>query len=217
MILKTNYSKTKCATNVLTAFLLLFNLVSCASNAGYKYVFDTGKYIDFGEGKWLINKTKSNSKLHDDTLNQRAIEQFTKILGDSLYEIGEVRKNSLIPSNIKFGLSKDELTQLGKDTDCDFLIELEGKTLTDSAGFFAIPSGNITDYASNQAIVTIKIYELKYGNLVSSSSAHGKAITRGDAFQSSRPLPDFNPSANRIMLGAAHKLIRRYNRYRIDK
>jgi|GEM_PF-707781 len=191
-------------------------IVSC-SNAKYAYSFTTGKYLDFGKGKWIINKSDSNSKVYDTKLYTNALESFTKILGDSLYEIQTLRQTKLISPEIKFDLSKNELLKLGKDTNCDYLINISGKIVSNGAGSISLSSNNPNYSASNEAEVTIKIYNLQHGNLLSYSSVNGKIIDEGSQFGTGNHIPSFIASAETIMIGGTNRLIRKYNRYRTDK
>ncbi|WP_339705937.1 hypothetical protein [uncultured Kriegella sp.] len=64
--------------------------ISC-STPKYTYLFDTGKHLDFNEGKWILNKTTSNSKIFDTELKSAVRTHFKAIIGDSLLEINDLR------------------------------------------------------------------------------------------------------------------------------
>ena len=116
-------------------FLLVFSMVvwSCGG-AKYTYFFDTGKQLDFSEGKWILNNTKSNSKLFDNKLYYASLNEFEKILGDSLFEMNELRSSKLVAPKIKFNLSQSDLEELKRNTDNDYLINITGNTISDGAG-----------------------------------------------------------------------------------
>ena len=191
--------------------LLLIFSFSCSSPK-YTYFFDTGKYLDFSTGKWILNKSKSNSRVFDAELYTTAKEQFRALLGDSLLEINDLRMNRLIPPKIGFGLSREELLELRKSTDCDFLINIKGNILSSGAGSLSIPSNDSNDYASNQASVSISIYDLNNGALISSSQVLGKMIDEGSHFDSSSHIPSVLPSSHNLMLTGARKLIKKYRK-----
>lgn len=61
--------------------LISLCLLSCVGGK-YVYLFDTGKQLDFSEGKWIINRTESNSKVFDQELNTATFNGFRDIVGD---------------------------------------------------------------------------------------------------------------------------------------
>jgi len=83
---------------------------SCKS-AKYNYFFDVGKVLDFNSGKWILNKTQSNSSKFDNKLYYNSLRDFKKIIGDSLFEIDDLRVSKLIAPKIKFNLSDIALSE----------------------------------------------------------------------------------------------------------
>ncbi|MEL6917860.1 MAG: hypothetical protein AAFO99_09025 [Bacteroidota bacterium] len=197
----------------LIALVMLLN--SCAGGK-YTYLFDTGKQLDFSKGKWLLNRTESNSKIFDAELYQVAFKGFKEILGDSLIDMHMVRTSKLVAPKIGFELTKTELEKLKKDSDCDFLINIAGTVVSNGAGTLSTDSGNGYYSASNRSSVTIMIYDLNARAIVSSSQAFGKATSENSHFDNGNGIPTINSSAETLMVAAAKKLIKKYDTYRLD-
>lgn len=196
----------------LITFSLFVFLLSCSAPK-YTYFFDTGKYLDFSRGKWILNRSKSNSDVFDAELYTIAKKQFGEILGDSLLEINDLRMSKLVPTKIKFELSREELLGLKESTDCDFLINIKGNIISNNAGSISVPSNDSNYYASNQASVSISIYDLNEGTLISSSQVLGKVINEGSHFDNSNYIPSVLTSSDNLMLTGAKKLIKKYEKY----
>lgn len=179
-------------------------------------MFDSGKYMDFGEGKWLLNQTKSNSKIFDSELYSASEKEFRKILGDSLMEINDLRKNKLVAPKISFDLEKDELLDLKNQTGCDYLINVKGNIIKQGLGAVSVPVDDLEYYSSNESSVEIKIYQLETGIEISSSSVFAKIIDQGE-ISKTNSVPKLNTSAHTAMLSAAKKLIRKYDKYSTSK
>ncbi|MEL6976666.1 MAG: hypothetical protein AAGL29_14920 [Bacteroidota bacterium] len=199
-------------------WILLFvcTLFSCVGGK-FNYSFDTGRQLDFSQGKWIFNKTESNSKVFDSELNVLAYNEFRKLLGDSLMDLNALRAKKMIPPKIEFELSKEALQQLGKDTDCQYLINTRGYIVGNGAGSVSFDTGNGYYSASNQSSVSIAIYDLVSGTLLSASQAVGKATAENSHFDDNRGIPAINSSAETLMLKAAKNLIGKYEKYRLDK
>ncbi|WP_300025477.1 hypothetical protein [uncultured Maribacter sp.] len=196
----------------------LFSIVILCSCGGgkYNYLFDTGKQLDFGEGLWVLNRTGSNSKIFDNELYDASYEQFKKILGDSLVDINTLRMDKLISPKIGFELKKTELETLKRDTDCDFLINIRGNVISNGAGTISFDSGNGHYSASNQSSVSIMIYDLNTGEIISSSQAMAKVTSENSHFDDNKGVPSINSSAETLMVKAAKKLIKKYETNRLD-
>lgn len=201
---------------LLTYLFLLFFLFSCKTPK-YTYFFDTGKYLDFSEGTWILNRSRSNSEIFDAELYITAKKHFKEILGDSLMEINDLRMTKLIPQKIAFELSKEELLDLRKSTDCDYLINVKGNIISDGAGTLSVPSNDSNYYASNEASVSITIYDLNNGVLISSSQVNGKVTDQGSHFDNRSKIPSISTNSHTAMLIGARKLIERYKKNSIDK
>ncbi|MEL6305596.1 MAG: hypothetical protein AAFQ20_12510 [Bacteroidota bacterium] len=199
-------------------WILLFvcTLFSCVGGK-FNYSFDTGRQLDFSQGKWIFNKTESNSKVFDSEFNVLAYNEFRKLLGDSLMDLNALRAKKMIPPKIEFELSKEALQQLGKDTDCQYLINTRGYIVGNGAGSVSFDTGNGYYSASNQSSVSIAIYDLVSGTLLSASQAVGKATAENSHFDDNRGIPAINSSAETLMLKAAKNLIGKYEKYRLDK
>ncbi|WP_027066602.1 MULTISPECIES: hypothetical protein [unclassified Maribacter] len=197
---------------------IIFITVSFCSCAGgkYNYLFDTGKELDFSQGKWILNRTESNSKVFDQELNTTAYNEFKEIIGDSLFELNTLRANKLISPKIGFELNEKELQQIGKESECDYLINIRGSIVSNGAGTLSYNSGDGFYSASNQSSVFILIYDLKSGIIISSSQAFGKATEENSHFDNENRVPSFHSSAETLMVKAAKNLIKKYGRNRLD-
>lgn len=195
--------------------MILFILVfySCGG-AKYNYSFDTGKQLDFSKGKWILNRTKSNSKKFDTELYHNSLKDFKKILGDSLIELNALRSSKLVATKVKFDLSVTELKELKRETDCDYIINIGGNVISDGAGSITFP--NQIENSSNRASVSISIYDLNTQSLISSSQVYGKTEHQEPIFPDDRNLSTINPSSNMIMLKGAEKLIRKYKKNKLN-
>ncbi|WP_396600741.1 hypothetical protein [Algibacter sp. R77976] len=208
---KKNYAK--CLSFLI--MILFFGFTSC-NTPKYTYMFKEGKHLDFSEGKWLLNRSKSNSRVFDTELYNNSEEQFKEILGSSLLEIVDVRLTNIIAPEISFDLNKEELIKLHKDSGCDFLINIKGNVISENAGSLSFPSNNSDYYATNEASVSIKIYDLKNGEIISSSQVNGKVVDQGSEFNSSNDFPILSTSAHTTMLKGAKRLINKYKKYQIN-
>lgn len=193
---------------------MIATLYSCGG-AKYNYFYDTGKQLDFSQGKWILNSTKSNSKVFDTELYDTSLIEFKKILGDSLLEMNDLRSSKLVAPKIKFELSQSDLTELKRDTDCDYIINIEGNVISDGLGSLSFPDQN--ENLSNRASVSITIYDLNARTLISSSQIYGKIEDQESVFpDSDNGLPSINPTSNMIMLKGARKLIRKYGKNQLN-
>jgi hypothetical protein len=193
---------------------LVVSLYSCIS-AKYNYYFDTGKQLHFSQGKWILNSTKSNSRIFDTELYDTSLKEFKKILGDSLVEMNDLRLTKLVAPKIKFDLSEADLKVLKRDTGCDYIINIGGNIISDGAGTLSFPNQN--DNSSNRASVTISIYDLNTATLISSSQVYGKTENKESVFPDDKQRPSINPSSHLIMLKGAEKLIRKYGKNQLGK
>ncbi|WP_116772280.1 hypothetical protein [Maribacter litoralis] len=193
----------------LFSILIISALYSCGG-AKYNYFFDAGKQLDFSDGKWILNSTKSNSRIFDTELYDNSLKEFKKILGDSLIEMNNLRSTKLVAPKIKFDLTDSDLKELKRDTDCDYLINIGGNVISDGAGTLSFPNQN--DNSSNRASVSISIYDLNTETLISSSQVYGKTENQESIFPDDNQIPTINPSSHMIMLKGAEKLIRKYKK-----
>ncbi|WP_396632921.1 hypothetical protein [Maribacter sp. R86514] len=196
--------------NLFKCSVFLFLVISC-NTPKYTYYFDTGKYLDFSQGKWLLNKSKSNSTIFDKELYQRSKEEFEVILGDSLVEINDLRVDKLIPSKIDFEITKQELNELYSLTECTYLINIKGNIITEGLGSIAVSNSDLS--TSNQASVFIWIYNLKVGELISSSQVYAEVNSQDSQFDNNSKWK-LSTSSHTGMVNGVKKLIGRYNKYK---
>lgn len=195
-------------------FVLSMALLASCGSAKYTYYFDTGKQLDFDTGKWVLNRSQSNSKIFDSKLYENSKKQFKEILGDSLLKIDDLRTSKLVAPKLKFDLSASDLLQLQRDTDCDYLINIQGNSISDGAG--TLTFSDQENNSSNRASVSIAIYDLNAGLLISSSQVYGKTTVKNSIWEDDKGSPTINPSSHMIMLTGARKLIGKYKKNRLD-
>lgn len=196
--------------------LLVFIILCSCAGGKYNYLFDTGKELDFSEGKWILNKTKSNSKVFDNELYEVSLKKFSEILGDSLIEMNTLRIKKPISPNINFELDTKELEEIRQVSGCDFLINLKGNIVSNGAGTLSYDNGDGYYSASNQSSVFVIIYDLNAASVISSSQVTAKATNENSHFDKTNGLSGINPSAETMMVNAAKKLIKRYDKNRLD-
>ena len=100
------------------------------------------------------------------------------------------------------------------NTDCDYIINIGGNVINDGAGLISYP--NQIENSSNNASVSISIYDLNAQKLISSSQVYGKTIHNEPIFPDDNSLPTINPSSHMIMLEGAKKLIKQYRKNKIN-
>ncbi|NKI25264.1 hypothetical protein HCG49_01650 [Arenibacter sp. 6A1] len=126
---------------------------------------------------------RTNSRFSNSRLYPTALNEFRKILGDSLFEIHDIRRNRLMPREISFDMDRKQLLKLNEDSGCDYLINIEGKVITEGIGPITLPNHDLlSDYSSNESSVSIRIYHLKTGIEISSSSVYAKSVEQANAF-----------------------------------
>ena len=194
-------------------YLVLLCFLCGCTGPKYSITFQSGKELDFNQGKWLLNEVESNSRKFEGPLYTIVLEEYSDILGDSLVELRMLRGSKLLPLTIDFDQDQTELIELGTLSDCDYLINVKGVILTNNAGGLNIPSNDSNYYATNESEVEIKIYDLKNGIELSSSMVHSKLVNEGSHFDNRERIPSLNLSAQSAMLKGARKLIRAYGRY----
>ena len=200
----------------LYTLFIAFCFISCGGGK-YTYQFDTGRQMDFNEGKWIINQTESNSKVFDRELNNAANIEFKEIIGDSLFDMNALRANKLVAPKIPFDLNTKELQQLGQETGCDYLINVRGNIVSNGAGTVSFNTGGGYYSASNQSSISIIMYHLKSGTIISSSQVIAKDTAENTHFDDDKGIPTIHNSAETLMIRAAKKLIKKYNTNRLDK
>ena len=127
-------------------------------------------------------------------------------------EMNDLRSTKLVAPRIKFDLSTSEMEQLKEDTGCDYIINIQGKLISDGVGAISFQNSNPYYNASNSASVSISIYDLNTGIQISSSQAYGKTTDESSHFDEGNGLSDFHSSSNMLLLKALKKLIRQYKK-----
>lgn len=202
--------------NYIAYISILFVFNSCVGPS-IQYTYETGRHIDFSSGKWLINDVKSNTPYLSNKLYKTAYTSFYGILGDQLYDLKKVRMNHIIESSIKHNLNRSQLIKLGHDSECDYLINIEGDIITDNIGGINYES-SIEKSATNKSIASIKIYDLNSGLLLSLSTAKASMSigpdllndTTNEVNNSGREYPNLYRNASFGLNKSIRKLIKNY-------
>jgi hypothetical protein len=106
---------------IILVGLILF-LGSCTKNK-YDHSFRFDERIDFVKGSWLINHIEAD--LHAKAkkeLTDRVLRTFTKLGGNYIFFIENIRPDSLDPSPPRFNISDRRLEQIEENTIYDFLV-----------------------------------------------------------------------------------------------
>jgi hypothetical protein len=193
--------------------LLLALILASCGGAKYNYNFEKGKNINFNDGKWILNKTYTNYKNND--AYSFAKNEFEDILGDSLFELIELRKTKLISNELPLNPSKKQLEEIQKFTNCDFLINIESKILQNQMGSIATHStkfGKVTKY--NEASTTIKIYDLNSLEIISEATSIGTVkVSRTSEDKKFFEVFEYTASGMLLAINSIKKLIRKYDKY----
>jgi len=196
-----------------TLILLLALIFASCGGAKYNYNFEKGKNINFNDGKWILNKTYTN--YNNNNAYSFAKNEFEDILGDSLFELIELRKTKMISSELPLNPSKKELEEIQKFTNCDFLINIESKILKDQMGSIAHHStkfGKVTKY--NEASTTIKVYDLNSLEIISEATSIGTVkVTRTSEDTKFFEVFEYTASGMLLAINSIKKLIRKYDKY----
>ena len=198
-------------------YIVILILSSSCVGGKYVYEFETGRNLNFGSGKWVFNEVQSNSELKNNKrLYAESYEEFKKILGDSLIDLTSLRNISLVEPEIEFEPTQSELKKLYENSKCDFLINVRGQIISNSASSFYTNDQRLSYSTSNRSAVFIKIFDLKNGTIISSSNGQAKSTEEHSEFDKDRAL-NWTTGAESMMVRAAEGLIIKYNKYRTDK
>ncbi|GHA51723.1 hypothetical protein GCM10007103_35210 [Salinimicrobium marinum] len=203
--------KFKFERNKILIFLLLYIITGCGG-AKYSYDFDRGKKVDFKNGKWILNEPYTNYKDNDAYLFAK--NEFQKILGDSLFELIELRQTKIIKEQLPLNPGKEELREIKELSNCDFLINIESKIIRDEMGSSAHSSnlGKVTKY--NEASTHIQIYDLNKLELISESKSFGIVKeTKTPEDKGISEIFDHTTPGRFLALNTIKKLIRKYDKY----
>jgi len=202
---------------ILIIFLFALTFSSCGG-AKYSYNFEKGKNINFNSGKWILNEPFTN--YNDNNAYKFSKEEFENILGNSLLDLTELRQTKIIKNQLPLNPTKEELAEIKKFTECNYLINIDSEIIKDQMGTSSIhtPSvGTVTKY--NDAKTKIQIYDLDKLELISEATAYGqvKVTKRADDEESTiESLIDYTTPGRILALKTIRKLIRKYDKYRQD-
>jgi len=199
---------------IIIVLIITLSISSCGG-AKYNYNFERGKNINFKAGKWILNKPFTN--YDDNDAYKLAKEEFEEILGDSLLELIELRRTTLIDKQLPSNPTTKELLEIKKFTGCNFLINIDSKIIKNQMGNSSHHSpsiGTVTKY--NEAQTKIQIYDLDKLELLSVSTSFGqvKVTKRADDDESFiENLLDYTTPGKLLALKTIKKLIRKYDKY----
>ena len=197
---------------ILLVFLLYLSISSCGG-AKYNYNFERGKNINFKSGKWILNEPFTN--YIDNNAYKFSKEEFEIFLGDSLLDLTELRRTKIIEKQLTLNPTLEELLEIKKFTNCNFLINIDSKIIKDQMGNSSLhtPSiGTVTKY--NEAQTKIQIYDLDKLELISESTAYGqvKVTKRADDDECFiENLFDYTTPGKILALKTIRKFIRKYD------
>jgi len=193
-------------------FLILLMSQSCLQ--GRYYIDVEQKYIDFSRGKWILNETTTNWRAeHNERLYKKTYKEFKRILGDSLLDLETIKTSKLMPPQIGFTPSPYDLKQLHKYSGCDFLINVTGKVIDNGASSIGFNNPLSMSSFSNRSALSLVIYDLKNGTVLSSATVDAEDIQEDDPHREHGAL-QIVLSADALMLKAVKRLIRKYGRHR---
>ncbi len=198
-------------------YLCIFSLmiVNCATPK-HKAHFLIGKKIDFSNGKWLINKPETNSKVLAYKFKLTAYDEFKKILGNALYEKQDLQADRIFDPEIPYDLNRTKLAKLYKNLKCDFLINIRGTIQSNGIG--TLGSSQYSNYtkSTNATLVEIIIYDLKNQEIISNSEMQGIITDGSDDPSSSRNNKLYLVQSNEnSIIDGLKKLIRKYDRFKL--
>lgn len=188
-------------------FLLALILTSCG-NTDYFYQFEKGSMVDFTKGEWILNKPYTNYNV--ERINKIAAREFEKILEDSLFQIEEIRKGKLLPAQLSFNPSRENLADLKTATGKDYLINVESNMIKSEMSSFPSSPAMGSTVKTNEAGITIKIYDLNTQTLLSEGSVTGIAKVTSSADDKGI---NYVNNAETISMQGVIKLIKRYKKY----
>ncbi|WP_029034191.1 hypothetical protein [Salinimicrobium terrae] len=194
---------------ILAGFLLLFT--SCG-NTKYHYHFEKGRMIDFSEGEWILNRPYTN--YNEERIKKVALKGFKKVLGDSLVSIDDLSQRKEVPKYMPQDPSTEQLQYLQKATGMDFLITVESNMIKNEMGSFAHAPSVGFSTQTNEAGISIKIYDLNSQELLSESNVAAIAkVTKSEDDNSW----DYVNNAETLSMQGVKKLIKKYRRYGITE
>lgn len=192
-------------TYLLPALIILF-LTSCG-NTKYHYYFEKGSMVDFTGGEWILNKSKTN--YNQERIDKIARREFEKILGDSLVLISEVRQVKMLPAQLSFDPSAENLLDLKRATGKDYLINVQSNITKSETGSFPVAPAIGSTNKTNEAGIKIKIYDLNTQSLLSEGSVTGVANVTTTAGEKGI---SYTNNAETLAMQGLIKLIKRYKK-----
>ena len=196
----------------LVALAVLVLVLTSCGNTKYNYHFERGRMIDFTRGEWILNRSYTN--YHEERINKIALREFNKILGDSLFFINNIENRGTVPLRMPLDPSKEELAALKMATGMDYLINVQSNMIKNEMNSFAHAPDIGRTTKTNEAGITIKIYNLNTQSIISESNLTGTAkVTKTEDDNSW----DCVNNAETLSMQGVKKLIRKYRKYGITE
>ena len=192
--------------NCILPILIILFLSSC-SNTKYHYYFETRSIVDFTEGEWILNKSKTN--YNQERIDKIAQKQFKKILGDSLVLFSEVSQGKILPAQLSFDPSAENLLDLKRATGKDYLINVQSNMIKNETSAFPSTPAVGSAHKTNEAGIKIKIYDLNTLSLLSEGSVTGISSVTRTAGEKGISLTN---NAQTLSMQGLIKLIKRYKK-----
>ena len=158
--------------NKILVIILLATLFGCRG-AKYTSTFSNSS-LDFSKGRWVLNDVFDKDE--DSRLYDYALKHFGEILGDSLFEMRNVRNtgSGLMIADVNFELTQKDLKEIKNGTLCDYLINIRAIVLKDEMSGFTGATTYGSRVRTNSVKVDINIYDLNKLELLSNSSIIGQ-------------------------------------------
>jgi hypothetical protein len=164
-------------------FLFLLILSSCAvSPSKFRTTDFDASYLNLSSGKWLLNYIETD-------LQGKARDNFKRVLSDglsgsgcdSLYYVGELKLQYVIPSALIFNVSKETLKTLQITTDYDFLICTKARVVKNKYDNYLVPTPK--SVLGRETEVVLMVYDISSGICIYSHSIVGSnSVDQDDEF-----------------------------------
>ena len=186
----------------LILYLFLILITSCKT-ASYIQDIDSTPYgIDYREGKWLLNDVNAPSAIKD-KLTKMAYKSFHKELGGQLKKPEDLSRTSLPYLPIK--PNKLELEQIKKETNFDYVINIESKSTKNDIGSLKI--GETYHRRKNVAQTTLEVYDLNTLEIIYSRKVIGQVVIDENDTEDFA----FVKSSDGIMINCLKKILKKVN------
>lgn len=177
---------------LLISIFLFFQ--SCSLNHYHTYT-KTRYSIDFTQGNWLfITNTPYYS------LNEKAEKDFSELIPNR-FTLAHKRKGIILPLKLEYEIYDADLKKIKQSCNDDFLIYLYTETTKENSSSTSTRDNKTVYSSTNEAKVSIKIYDLKTGTAFYDKEVVGNCTTENKPYNFSNPV-------SQLINGAYNKLIK---------